>query len=210
MKFLNSNRALCISPHPDDVEYSFLATIAKYEDTIFDIICLCQGSDGDPTTGKERLEEVKSVWECANIKNSNLSFTDIKYIKDFGQDEWITYLEKNILTEFNYDTIILPNDEDSHWEHRTISKLGLPLIRVKKMNLVEYYTPSTQETWKPNLYIDISDGYTKKLKCLKKFKSQAHRYYFREDVLRAFHSDFQCAKKGMHIVEKFKIVNYYE
>ena len=173
-------------------------------------MCLCQGSDFDPTTSKARLEEVEAVWNCAALSNSNLAFTPIKHIKQLGQDEWITYLEKEWLSKFEYDTIILPNNEDSHWEHRYISELGLPLARVKKYNLIEYYTPSTQETWNPNLYVDIAKYYDKKIECLKKFTSQAHRYYFREEVLKAFHSDFQCAKKGMPIVEKFKVINKYE
>ena len=40
MKFLNYDRDLCISPHPDDVEYGMLGTIMKYKDTKFDIIVL--------------------------------------------------------------------------------------------------------------------------------------------------------------------------
>ena len=52
--------------------------------------------------------------------------------------------------------------------------------------------------------------YDKKTMSLKKFISQQHRYYFREDVLRAFHSDFQCAKKRIHYIEKYKIIKKNE
>ena len=38
MKLLNLNRVLCLSPHPDDVEYSMLGTIIKHQDTIFDVL----------------------------------------------------------------------------------------------------------------------------------------------------------------------------
>ena len=30
MKLFNFDRVLCLSPHPDDVEYSMLGTIMKY------------------------------------------------------------------------------------------------------------------------------------------------------------------------------------
>ena len=43
MKFLNFKRVLCLSPHPDDVEYSMLATIKKNSNTKFDIFCLSRG-----------------------------------------------------------------------------------------------------------------------------------------------------------------------
>ena len=43
MKFLNFNRVLCLSPHPDDVEYSMLGTIIKHSSTTFDVLCLTKG-----------------------------------------------------------------------------------------------------------------------------------------------------------------------
>ena len=110
----------------------------------------------------------------------------------------------------NVDAIFLPNDCDSHFEHRFISGFGPALIRNKAISLIQYYTPSTQDEWSPNLYIDIKEYYDEKILSLLKFKSQNHRYYFRPDVLRAFHSDFQCSKKGKHYVEKYKIINLFE
>ena len=65
------------------------------------------------------------------------------------------------------------------------------------------------DEWNPNLYIDIKSTYTLKMDALNEFKSQNHRYYFRKDVLRAFHSDFQCSKKGVHYIEKYKILNLF-
>ena len=56
---------------------------------------------------------------------------------------------------------------------------------------------------------DIDEQYASKMKYLYKFESQQHRYYFRSDVLRAFHSDFQSTKKGKHFIEQFKIVDIY-
>ena len=37
MRLFNFNRVLCLSPHPDDVEYSMLGTIMKYSNTKFEI-----------------------------------------------------------------------------------------------------------------------------------------------------------------------------
>ena len=63
MKFLNYDKVLCLSPHPDDVEYGMLGTICKYKDTKFDIVVLSQGGDCDPSTNKERQNECRNVWE---------------------------------------------------------------------------------------------------------------------------------------------------
>ena len=40
MKFLGFNKVLCLSPHPDDVEFGMMGTILKYTNTVFDILCL--------------------------------------------------------------------------------------------------------------------------------------------------------------------------
>ena len=71
MKFLNYDTVLCISPHPDDVEYSMMGTILKHVDTHFVVLNLCQGGDLDSTTGKVRLEEVHNVWSDWIPSNSS-------------------------------------------------------------------------------------------------------------------------------------------
>jgi len=60
MKLLGFDKVLCISPHPDDVEFSMLATILKYTNTIFDVLCLTKGGAKgfDPTNQLNRRNEV--------------------------------------------------------------------------------------------------------------------------------------------------------
>ena len=205
MKFLNYNTVLCVSPHPDDIEYSMMGTILKHVDTHFIILNLCQGGDLDSTTSKTRLEEVREVWSNWRI-NVELVFTDHKFIRDLSEEKWINLLEKYV---DNVDAIFLPNECDSHFEHRYVAGFGKPLVRSKPAALIQYKTPSTDQQWVPNLFVDIDEQYASKMKYLYKFESQQHRYYFRSDVLRAFHSDFQSAKKGKHFIEQFKVVDMY-
>jgi LmbE family N-acetylglucosaminyl deacetylase len=47
MKLLQFNKVLCLSPHPDDVEYSMSATIKKFCNTQFDVLCLTKGTSTD-------------------------------------------------------------------------------------------------------------------------------------------------------------------
>jgi UDP-GlcNAc3NAcA epimerase len=95
MKFLNFNRVLCLSPHPDDTEYSIAGVILKHCDTQFDILCLTQGGDCDTTTGPSRVQEVKNAWSQTTATNCNLHFSDVKFLKERGVDEWINYIETN-------------------------------------------------------------------------------------------------------------------
>ena len=207
MKFLGYDNVLCISPHPDDTEYSMMGTILKYSDTMFTCLQLCQGGDMDETTGKNRLFEVENVWEEAECSNVNLLFTEVKYMRDMREEEWINFIERKLSPSL--DAIVLPNEHDSHFEHRLVAGFGKALIRSSPITLIQYKSPSTDQTWVPNLFVDIEEEYDIKLEALKKFESQQDRYYFREDVIRSFHSDCQSAKKGKHYIEQFKVLDLY-
>ena len=207
MKFLGYDTVLCISPHPDDTEYSMMGTILKYSDTMFTCLQLCQGGDMDETTGKSRLFEVQNVWEEAECSNVNLLFTEVKYMRDMREEEWINFIEEKLSPSLN--AIVLPNEHDSHFEHRFVAGFGKALIRQRPITLIQYKTPSTDQTWVPNLFVDVEEEYDIKLEALKKFESQQDRYYFREDVIRSFHSDCQSAKKGKHYIEQFKVLDLY-
>jgi len=209
MKLLNFDRVLCISPHPDDVEYSMYGTIAKHTETNFDILCLCSGGDFDNSTGNNRFDEVIRLWEKSVLNNINIFTSPYEFIKDITEDTWINYIESNFIKKYKYDAIFLPNDHDSHFEHRFVAGFGDALIRSVDISTIQYFTPSTQDTWNPNFYVDISKSIDRKKNILKNFESQQDKYYFTNDVIDSFHSDFQCRKKGMKFIEKYKITNYF-
>ena len=148
MKFLGFNKVLCISPHPDDVEYSMLGTIMKHPGTNFELLQLAQGGDCDPSTSKDRLDEVVDVWEYSGCKNIKLSFTDNVFINELSEDKWINKIEGYL---DNVEAIFLPNDCDSHFEHRFISGFGPALIRNKSISLID--GPAVKELEKNSTFL---------------------------------------------------------
>jgi LmbE family N-acetylglucosaminyl deacetylase len=210
MKFLNFNRVLCLSPHPDDTEYSIAGVVLKHQDTHFDILCLTQGGDCDSTTGVARTQEVINSWGAANADNYTLYFSDVKYLKEKAIDEWIYYIEHNFTKKFEYDCIMTTSEYDSHFEHVLISSFATSLARVNPYSIIQYRSPSTLDKWTPNLFVSLKEFYYIKKKMLNKFKSQIHHGYFSDEVLDGFHTNFQCMKKGQGFVESYKIITAYE
>ena len=228
MKFLNHDRVLCLSPHPDDIEYGMLGTIMKYKDTKFDIIVLSQGGDFDKSTAKSRQDECKNVWkDIDNIKGYFMK--DIKFIRDKIEDELVHILESKFDIS-KYDCIMSTSSEDSHFEHKMVSFLPYALARRSKCGIIQYKSPSTLDTWTPNFFVDLShigyrsekDGHSQetdllfmasiwyiKLNKLKLFESQQDKSYFQEDSLKSFHSNYQCSTRDMNTVESFKIIRGY-
>jgi N-acetylglucosamine malate deacetylase 1 len=219
MKLLNFNRVLCLSPHPDDVEYSMSGTILKCRDTIFDIVCLSNGGDCDTTSGISRLSEVESFWgSTLGNTNVNLYFSNNKFLRERKEEEWVNWIETKFLKEISYDCIFTTSAIDSHFEHQLINRLGHALTRgiwpnrknLGPPSLIEYKSPSTLNEWNSTFQFVIEDTYDDKIMRLRSFKSQLHHTYFDEKVLKAFHTDFQSYKKGMYRLEEFKIKNLYQ
>ena len=228
MKFLNYDRVLCLSPHPDDVEYGMLGTVMKYKDTKFDIVVLSQGGDFDKSTAELRQEECRKVWEY--IDNINGYFIeDSKFIKDKQEDEWVNILE-NKFDISDYNCILSPPSKDSHFEHKIVSNLPLALARRSKCGIINYKTPSTLDSWTPNFFIDLNqlvnrdqeDGHSNDTHCLfmayiwyiklnklTLFESQQDKSYFEKSSIISFHNNYQCSTRGMNNVESFKIVRGY-
>jgi len=204
MKLLNFDKVLCLSPHPDDVEYSMLGTIFEYDNTYFHNFCLTKGGDFDNTTGINRWDENKKIWN--NIKNGEITFSNIKYLKEKGQDGWINFIENNFLNKEKYDCIFIPTKIDSHFEHQIVNNFAPALTRDKKISIIEYRTPSTLDNWSPNVFIEIKDKlYNKKIEYLKYFETQKEKWYFKDEVLFSFHANFPCHKRGIKNVESYKI-----
>jgi LmbE family N-acetylglucosaminyl deacetylase len=210
MKFLNFDRVLLLAPHPDDAEYSVAGTILKYTDTQFDVLCLTQGGDCDTTTGESRIQEVLSAWAVSEAENYTLYFSDEKLLKHKDIDQWINWIETNFTKVFNYDCIMTTSEYDSHFEHIIVSSLAAPLARINPYSIIQYKSPSTLETWIPNLFVSLESFYYTKKQMLQEFTSQIHRPYFSEEVLNGFHTNFQCMKKGKGFVESYKIITAYE
>jgi len=219
---------LCLSPHPDDVEYGMLGTICKYKDTKFDIVVLSEGGDFDITTKIERQDECRKVWR--NIDNIEGHFIeDTKFIKDKDEDEWVNLLE-NKFNISSYNCIITTSPNDSHFEHRMVSDFTYALIRRSKCGLIQYKSPSTLDDWTPNFFVDLmvqakrhkNDGHSHdthvmfsaflwyiKVNKLAMFESQKGKSYFSDESIKSFHSNYQCSTRDMTSVESFKIIRGY-
>jgi LmbE family N-acetylglucosaminyl deacetylase len=208
MKFLNFTKVLCLSPHPDDIEYSMSATIKKNFDTKFDVICLTEGTSTDVTTNNHRRKEVNNYWKLFKSDNINLLHTNIQNFESMNIANWITYLDK--IVENGYDAICTTSSNDSHQEHIFVNSIANSLVRNKPISIVEYKSPSTLYSWIPNYFSECGILMKKKYKALKKsFISQTDSLYFSKKCIYLFHSDYGCLKRNIRFSEQFKIVILY-
>ena len=207
MKFLNFENVLCLSPHPDDVEYGMLGSVLKHQNTNFTIITLSIGGKFDKSSGDIRHKECEKVWK--DVNNVEIKFSNIKHIEEISENEIIFNIEKKYNLS-KYESIFVPPLIDSHQDHRKLNSVATSLVRQNKCGIVEYATPSTLTEWIPNYFVDLNHNiWNTKLDKLKLFESQKGKSYFDERSLNIFHSNYECSKRGMNIVENFRIKKVY-
>ena len=211
MRFLNFQKVLCLSPHPDDVEVGMMGSVIKHKDTHFDILCLTRGGAKgfDNTNQQDRRGEVDDVWNTLGINNISILHSKYEYFEDTNEPGWINYIENDFIKKYDYDCIFIPTTDDSMFEHRFVHKFGSALCRFSLISLIEYHAFSTLNTWQPNFFVSVKKEYNDKLNALKLFKSQSNKSYFKKPTLDSFHSNFQCSKKGIKVVEQFKIIELF-
>ena len=208
MKFLNSDYVLCIGAHPDDVEYGMAGTFLKCDETEFSVYVMSSGGDYDKTTLEiDRAAENRMVWNSfTNVSGYIINDT---FVKDQPEDSMVQFIEKHIHPHI--DVVVTMPLQDSHFEHRKINNLGPALCRRSPISLVEYRTPSTLNHWIPNHFENISvKDYIVKKNILKLFESQQDAPYFKDKTIDSFHHNFLCNKKGLSIVESYRIVEGFQ
>ena len=207
MKLLHFIKVLCLSPHPDDIEYSMSATIKKFQDTQFDIVCLTKGTSTDSSFGTSRVKEVQVFWEQLQCKNVRLMNPFYEAFESATTAEWITAIE-TLMPMSEYDAIFTTSNLDSHQEHIFVRSLVPSLTRSKPISIVEYRSPSTLHSWTPNYF--VSCNIDDKINSLRNaFTSQLDSLYFSENLIKAFHSDYNCLKRNIEVTEQFSIQMLY-
>ena len=207
MKFLDSDYVLCIGAHPDDVEYGMAGTFEKCKETEFTVMVMSDGGDFDGTTKEvDRGYENRMIW---NMFNNVSGWIGTTFVKNQKEDVMVNLIENSIHPHI--EVIVTTPKEDSHFEHRMINNLGPALCRRSPLTLVEYRTPSTLNHWIPNHFVSLTKyQYNKKKLILKKFLSQQKAPYFNDDTIDNFHHNFLCSKKGLKVVESYRIVESFQ
>ncbi len=196
---LNIKTALCLSPHVDDVEYGMAGAILRFKDTRFDILEMIPAN-------KARYLEARRFWD--STPNCNLMFSELNFEYGIREREWIKYLGE-FLDLDKYSAIFIPPLEDTHFEHRLSHQIGVALMRATTASAIEYRTPSALNTWSPNMFVDVSSTYEEKARRLAIFESQRHCTYFSASCIESFHHNYQCMRRGLHLVESFRMVSLY-
>jgi len=177
-------KILIIAPHPDDEVLGCGGTIAKYSKKGADIyLCIVTKAyvpDWSEKFIENRVKEIKKSNKILGIKKTYfLNFPSAK-IDTIPQKKLYEAIF-SVIKKAQPDVLYIPHGGDINKDHRIIFESALAASKPfshKIKKILSYETLSETEWGQaikpfiPNLYINISETFSKKLKAMKAYGSE--------------------------------------
>ena len=177
---------LAIGAHPDDVELSCSATLAKEisRGKKVGILDLTRGELGTRGTAEIRDQEAKNAAEILGIKvRENLEFSDGFFMNNVAHQLEII----KVLRKYQPELVLCNAIEDRHIDHGKGAKLVADACFLSGLRKIEtIYNGKAQKAWRPNnvfhyiqwksltpdVVVDVSGFMDKKMEAVKAYRSQ--------------------------------------
>lgn len=181
-------KVLVITPHPDDEVLGCGGTISKHSnqgDEVYNcIITKAYTPDWSEEFIENREKEIEKANKILGIKNTYfLDYPTVK-LDTIPQKELNEAIYK-VVDEVKPDVTYIPHKGDLNKDHRLIFESSLVATRpvnhkVKKIlsceTLSETEWGQSIEPFIPNVYVDVSETFEKKIEAMKAYESELKQY----------------------------------
>jgi len=161
---------LALGAHPDDLEYGCGGTLIKYSTAGHNVYLLIM-SEGE-MGGKGNIRKAEQMKSAKIINVKKVFWGGFKDTKMQINKYVISKIER-ILSQIEPDFIFTPYFDDTHQDHRNLSRATISATRYIR-NVLFYEAPTTQN-FTPNVYVDISTVFDGKISTLKTHESQVNK-----------------------------------
>ena len=181
---------LVIAVHPDDETLGCAGTLLKHKkngDKIHWLICT--QTDPDKEFYKTREKEISRVNKEYDFDSVNSLALDTMKVDQYSMDELIGRIS-DIINDIKPTVLYLPFIHDVHSDHRKIFEAAYSCTKsfrypfIKKIYMMETlseteFAPSLKETsFIPNVFVDITEFFEKKLEIMEIYKSELAQHPF--------------------------------
>ena len=181
-------KILIIAPHPDDEVLGCGGTIAKHtkegDEVYLCIVTKAYAPDWSEEFLKNRPKEIEKANKILGIKETYfLDYPTVK-LDTFSQKELNESLSK-VVNKVNPDILYIPHKGDLNKDHRLVFEASLVATRPanhKVKRILSYETLSETEWGQsiepfiPNVYVDISETFEKKIEAVKAYETELKPY----------------------------------
>lgn len=213
------NKVLVIAVHPDDETLGCGGALLKHKSNGEEIHWLiCTTIDKNHSyyeTREKEIEEVSRLYGFDSVHNLRLKTMQVD---EYSMSELVEKISK-VINELKPNIIYLPFKGDVHSDHRKIFEASYSCTKsfrypfIKKIYMMEVlseteFAPSTKEdSFIPNVFVDISEHMDKKIEIIKIFESEIAEHPFprSERNLRAL-ATLRGATAGCEYAESFVLL----
>ncbi len=211
-------RLLCLSPHPDDVEFGLGATLDMYRGRCE--VLLVVFSDRLKTRGEARNDEdQRAAAKELGIDGANVKFIDELGLGEsrlpvrfFGAEEnrdIIRRVATHLADTFEPTTIFVPSVNENMQDHLAMAEEVVRVVR-GPATILGYEVPKHNRRFEPTAFVTVSEeSLAAKVRSVNRYTEFTNRYYFEEDAIkalarvRALHAGF------FGYVEAFEVYRLY-
>jgi len=210
------NKVLIIAVHPDDETLGCGGTLLKHKSNNDEIHWLiCTETNKENSFYNIREEEIKKVSKAYSFDSTTNLKLKTMQVDEYSMSDLIGKISK-VINEIKPNIIYLPFKGDVHSDHRKIFEASYSCTKsfrypfIKKIYMIETlseteFAPSTKEdSFIPNVFVDISNFMDKKLEIMKVFESEidGHPFPRSERNLKAL-ATLRGATAGYEYAESF-------
>ena len=216
-------KVLVVAIHPDDETLGCGGTLLKHKESGDEIHWLIATEmtvehGFKESVVRKRKEEIQKVNRLYNFDSINrLGFPTTKI--DNNDTSFLVNKISKIFNQIKPDTVYLPFKSDVHSDHRCFFNAAFSCTKsfrypfIKRVYMMETlseteFAPSTKEdSFIPNIFIDISDYIDKKIDIMKVFESEIGDHPFPRSVrnIKAL-ATFRGASSNCNYAESFMLL----
>src|SRR4051812_42511692 len=172
-------RVLAIGAHPDDVELGCFGTLLRLQRSGSEV-ALCVLSDGERGGSPEhRHEEARASARLlkADLTQAGLPDTEI------AEGHPTIGIIEELVARFRPAVVLVPSPDDTHQDHRNAARAALSAAR-SVPGLLFYQLPSTARTFRPSLFVEITEVIDEKVRAVAIHESQGKNAYMADRTVR--------------------------
>jgi len=212
------NKVLVIAVHSDDETLGCGGTLLKHKangDEIHWLIATEMKESKNTSQRNAEIDQVEELYDFDSVHRLGLSTTKID---EYSMSELITKIS-SVVNKVKPNIIYLPFKGDVHSDHKYIfdaaysctKSFRYPFIKkiymMETLSETEYSVSTKEDSFVPNVFIDISEYMGKKIELMNIYESEIGKHPFprSERNIRAL-ATFRGATSGCNYAESFVLL----
>lgn len=177
MELFKDKKVLCISPHPDDVEFGCGGTVHKLINNGCDVELIVMSNCENSlihNTNKDLINELNSSCKILGIDKINTFDFQVRNLWKFQTEICNIFYRMNL--DSSPDIVFIPSSFDVHQDHKIIYECAHRIF--KTTSVFGYELPWNCFEFNPGMYISLSDdNVIAKIEAIEQYKTQKHKNY---------------------------------